>query len=397
MMNFRYRAKKNDEIVTGYIKAIDASDAASRLEYRGMIVIELSEQIDRNALAASSLDMSLYKTMFSVKEKLDFFSNFEALYKSGTPLLEIFDIISSSAISKNVRTVGYRISEEIRNGHSLKSAMTPFALVLGKEYTALICAGEKSGKLNEVLFDIVKSIKTEQEIKDKVVSAVTYPACVFTFAIIIFIFFKTFIFKMFEKMSEGMSQETMISLLIMSLIKVAVIVLILAVVVFFVIKSKILNAKLKKILFSLPIFSKLYEEFSFQNFFTILSLAYDSGIPTVDAVALAVGGMKIDDIRIKLHKSVKMLSSGSEITTALMVSGVFSKFAISQISTGEKTGELGKMLKMVAKDYERKLEVQIGIITKLIEPFILVFVGILVAYIIYSAYTKYYQGILEMF
>ena len=397
MINFRYRAKKNDEIVTGNIKAIDANDAVKKLEYRGLIVIELSEQVDRDSLAVLNENMSIYKTMLSVKEKLDFFSNFEALYSSGIPIREIFDNISSSAINMNVRAVSYQIFQDVQKGRTLQEAMSPFSLALGKEYIALVCAGEKSGKLNEVLFDIVKNIKNEQEIKDKVISAITYPSCVFVFAIIIFMFFKIFILKVFEKMGDGITQEAVISLFIISLVKVAIILLVLAIIIFFVIKSKLIRAKLKNFILSLPVFSKLYEEFSFQNFFSILSLAYDSGIPTIEATALAVGGIKINSIRMKLHKSVKMLSSGSEITTAFMVAGVFSKFAISQISNGEKSGELGKTMKIVANDYEKKLEMQIGIITKLMEPFILIFIGIMVAYIIYSAYTKYYQGIIEMF
>ena len=396
MSNFHYKAKKKNEIISGNINADDASSAATKLERRGLIVLELSEE-SMDADYFFLQDAYTKDLLFSIKEKKEFFNSFYFQYKSGLSIHEVFRTISASSASKNVRELSLSVLRIIERGNSLEEALMPFSKALGKEYTLLVCSGEKSGKLNEVLKSIIQNIAREEDIKSNIISAITYPAFISTFAIIIFLFFRTFIFKVFDKMADGLSQEQIIMMLISSVIQIAVILIILTVGIIIAINNKTLKRKIIYFITKLPIISKLAKEYYFQNFFTILSLAYEAGIPIIDAVAMASGVIKTINIKSKIRKSVQMISQGCEVTTAFMVAGIFSKFAISQISAGEKSGELDKMFKTVAYDYEKKLETEIKVITKLMEPIIMIFIGIMVLYILYTGYNKYYSSLANMY
>ena len=126
-------------------------------------------------------------------------------------------------------------------------------------------------------------------------------------------------------------------------------------------------------------------------------MAYEAGVPAVESVSLANTVMQLNEIKNKIAKSVQMINQGCKITTALGVANVFSEYAISQVSAGENAGELDKMFKTVAFDYEQRLTGRIKLFTKLLEPGILIFMAIFIAHIAINAYNKYYSGLFSMF
>ena len=126
-------------------------------------------------------------------------------------------------------------------------------------------------------------------------------------------------------------------------------------------------------------------------------MAYDSGISAGESVNLANSVINIKEINAKIKKSADMILNGCKAGTALNVAGVFSSYAISQVSSGEEAGELDKTLRIIAKDYENKLDTSLKVIMKLVEPILLIFVGILVLNIVVTAYKEYYSGLMSMF
>ena len=129
------------------------------------------------------------------------------------------------------------------------------------------------------------------------------------------------------------------------------------------------------------------------NFFSIFGLAYQSGIPVQDALSLAISVVDSTFIKLRLRDALKMLTKGCDVTTAFNVTGVFSPFALSQISAGEKSGELDKMSMIIANDYEKKLDGQIAMFLKMLGPLSLIFVGFIVLYVAYKGYTGYYNAL----
>lgn len=335
--------------------------------------------------------------ILSLSEKKEFFNSFYYQYKSGIPITDIFNIIANASSSKKLRDICLAVSYKIdKTGYSLKESLMPFSKAIGKAYTMLVIAGEESGKLENIIEDILKNIKKEEDIKNSLIASLTYPVCMFFFAIAVLLFFKFFVFQVFNSMAEGISPDNINFLLFSAILKILIIFVIIFSGIIFIMKNKKIKKSFINTIFNLPIFSKLMRHYYFQNFFTILALAYNAGVPMIECIDLANSSIGIKSINKKINISIQKISKGCEIIKALSSTQLFSAYAISQISSGEKSGNLDKTFKIIASDYEQKLQTSISIILKLIEPIMITFVGILVFYVAYSAYTKYYNGIFSM-
>ena len=178
MSNYSYKAKNQyNEIIQGSINAQNITDAAVKLENQGYVVLEIKEfnEIKKHYVSSSFKNYNNSLKPFSLQEKKDFISSFYSLYKSGLSVNEIFSSILNSSKNPNIKEFCARISHKTEKGYSLKEAIKNNRNILGNAYTALICAGEESGKLDKVLNNLIRNLEREEEIKNKIISAVSYP------------------------------------------------------------------------------------------------------------------------------------------------------------------------------------------------------------------------------
>ena len=198
-------------------------------------------------------------------------------------------------------------------------------------------------------------------------------------------------------MGEGISFCTMRTIFLIAIVKMFVVYAILFGVVFYIYKNKNIQRRVCEFLFRFPFLSALVKNYTFANFFSVMGLSYKAGIPADRAVELANSVVKIPNIKRNIDTAVKMISQGCEITTAFGVAKVFSSFAMSQISAGEKAGELDKMCGIVSEHYEKQLEEKLDVLMKLLPPIFLVAVAVLVGYIAVQAYATYFGKIFSSF
>ena len=271
----------------------------------------------------------------------------------------------------------------------------PLENSLGVAYTSLIVAGEHSGQLENVLLNIIKNINREEEIKSNLFSSLTYPVAVLALALFVFLLFKFCLLKIYAMMGEGITYCTIKTLVITAMIKIFIIYAIIGGVVLFICKNKKILRKLLEFISKLPFISPLVKNYSFANFFSVMGLSYMAGITASKSVELANSVISIESIKKNIAKAAKMISKGCEVTTAFGVAKVFSSFAMSQISAGEKAGELDKMCLIVSNNYEKQLETSLKVLMKMLPLFALGFVGVIVGYVVCTAYSTYYSGLLN--
>ena len=396
MAKFYYKAKDNNaNLTSGHINALSISDAAIKLEQKGLIVLEINEEMQLLATNTSFENAKKVseKYVFKIKEKLEFFNSFYFMYKSGLSVSQIFASMYSE--SRNPSSIGlcYSVSKKIEKGRTLEEAFQGYSNALGLAYTSLIIAGEHSGKLDVVLLSIIKNIKREQEIKDNLISSLTYPACILALALFVFLLFKFCLLKIYSMMGQGLSFCAIKNIFIVGIIKIAIIFGILIGAIIFVLKNRIILKKLIDFICTLPFFSGLIKNYSFANFFSVMGLAYASGIPAYKTVELANSVVISPNIKKNISNAVKMITKGCEITTAFGVAKVFSSFAMSQISAGEKAGELDKMCAIISENYEKELELSLSIMMKLLQPITIGLIAVMVGYILVQAYTTYYGAL----
>ncbi len=397
MARFFYRVKnKQNKISQGYIEALSMPDAAEKLTKKGYIILEIKQEFE-SSFNKNKVNLSDSILPFSLQEKKEFFNSFYFLYKSALPVLDIFRSISNSSTKQQVKLFASYIVKKIEKGKSLKEAMANYSNVLGKAYTALIVAGEQAGKLDEILSDILINIKREEEIKSNLIGKLTYPTCIFFMAIAVALLFKFFILKAFSLMGTGVCFSALIMLFITAIIKIVVIFAVFLALGFYIYKTKKLFNKFISFILNIRIFGNLMKCYYFLNFFSVFSLAYSAGITSAESINLSASVINVPEINNKLKKAENMVYNGCEVATALGVTGLFSSYAMSQITAGEKAGELDKMLKTVALDYKNKLEVSMNVFLQVVEPIMLIFVGIIVAMVAINGYKAYFGSLFSMF
>ena len=398
MNRYFYKAKnKTGAVVDGSINAFSISDAAKRLESKGFIVLEINEEVGLSSRNIANVAKITPETVFTLIEKKEFFNSFYFQYKSGLSILEIFKAIFASSKNPNIRALCLHVLTKIEKGCTLSEAFERYSNALGLAYTKLICAGELTGKLESVLSNIIENIKKEEAYKEKLVSSLTYPAILLVMAISVMILFNSFVFKVFDSMGDGITSCVIAKLAITAIVQILIFLAIVFGIFLYLKFNEKARSKFLNTVSNIKLISVFIKDYYFQNFFVVLSLAYEAGVPAVESVSLANTVMQLKDIKQKIAKSVQMINQGCKITTAFGVASVFSEYAISQVSAGENAGELDKMFKTVAFDYEQKLTGRIKLFTKLLEPGMLIVMAIFIAHIAINAYNKYYNGIFSMF
>ena len=392
MASFFYKVKNVDsKIEQGYIDAVSLTDAALKLEQRGFIVLEIKEESSSSQIYSSNyLDMSFSKKMvLSVQEKKEFFNSFYFLYKSGYSIMQVFDSMYNSSKNKKIKALCSKILKGINQGRSLKESMKNCSNALGMAYTMLVVAGEESGQLENILFDIIKNITMQEKVKNDIISKVTYPASMFLLAIFVGLLFKTFIIEIFNSRAAG-GDACIKSIAISACLKIGFVFLIIGGIIFVLYKKKNLLAKIFSTLFAFGPIANLIKNYNYSNFFSVLSLSYAAGLTGAESLYLSNTVVKLPNVAHRLKKAADRVQQGCELTTALGATSLFTEYAISQVSAGEKAGELEKMLKAVAFDYEARLKVSLNVMLKLLEPLMIAFVGLIVLYVAVNVYKAYY-------
>ena len=388
MAYFIFKVKNSKgEIIQDSFYAENLSDAASKLEQKGYTLLEIKEKNNEN-LSAEVLNMNYSDKMhLSIHEKKAFFSAFHSLYKSGHSTFEVFNLIYSSTPNAKIKSLCAKILQGVRKGYSLKESMKPCSTALSKAYTMLVVAGEESGKLEETLSGIVENIVIQEKVKNDIISKATYPVIIFCLAILVALLFKTFVLEIFTAKIMGTNVSIFV-IVIKSCIQILLTFGILGGIVFALYKNKSFMSKLVSKLSSIEPFKSLIRNYAYSNYFSVLSLSYSAGLPLSESLYLSSSVVNLPDATRQLCQVAPRVQQGCELTTALGATMLFSDYAMSQISTGEKSGELEKSLSAIAYDYASKLRVALDVMLKFLEPLMIIFVGIIALIVLLYGFNQ---------
>ena len=186
-------------------------------------------------------------------------------------------------------------------------------------------------------------------------------------------------------------------LLVTAIIKIIVVFAVLISSVIYLCKNRSAASKVRSFFAGFGPVANMIKNFYFANYFYVMALSYEAGVPLTEAVNLSNSVINVSSYKRILAKASNMVQKGCKVTAALASTGLFSDYAISQISAGEEAGKLDIMFKNVAFDYENKLDLAIKVMLKLVEPMMMVIIGIFVAVIVVKGYNAYYKAIFSMF
>ena len=324
---------------------------------------------------------------------------FNTLIKAGLPILRAIDLLATRASSPKLRPILMQIRDRVREGKSLSEAVDE-AGVFSKVYSTAILAGEKSGNLSGVLEYYIAYQKVSTGVRKKIAAALVYPTLLVVAATCIVTYLVTFVVPKFGMLYRDLGVElpaptrVLIAITIDYRLYILGFVALLALGVmgiFFWSRSEEGGVAFDRIKFRVPVIGPTLLKFQVAQFCRTLATLLTGGTPLVAALATASESIGSRLVKGTVAQATQMVREGESLHGALSANRVMPEMALDMIEVGESSGALAPMLNSVAEFFEEEVTLKLGAMVSLIEPLILIFMGLFVAFILISLYLPIFS------
>ncbi len=406
MIKYAYQAKKNTgEAIEGIVEAVSKEEAIEKLSLIGILPVSIEEQskhLDHqgapniNCSNSRAVESKIYffaKQGGKIKSRqITIFSRqLASLLKSGVPILSAINIISEQSDTPYLKYVLKNISNAVKDGATFSSALGSYPHIFSALYVALVRSGEESGTLAVALLRIADYRVKQEEIISRIRMSLAYPLLMAVVGIGTIIFMLTFVMPrlmgIFVNLGEKLPLPTRI---LISLSQGLVhwwfwIILVLVMISLFIARQvKTESGKLAFSLFKLhlPIFGKLILKAELARFSRTFELLIKNGVSILRAIDVAIPVLENEIIKRQLKQSYKELEQGGFFGKSLKNLKIFPLFMSNLISVGEESGRLDEALAEIADSYEHDTDEAIKIMSSLIEPLMILGMGLIVGFIV---------------
>jgi type IV pilus assembly protein PilC len=375
----------------------DAQSIRQDLQRKGMHVFEVRP---RRAVAAFTMPGRRRRRRISVQRFLVFNQELAALLAAGLPLLQTLELMLERMRDPVFRQVLTDVRERVASGEELSAAFEAHGDLFPRLYPSSLKAGERSGDLEKVIRRFVRYLQLMLEARKKVVSALVYPVVLVFLSAAMIGVMTVWVVPKFAVFYADLEAElpllTRITLGIGNTarqywlpITVAVAVAVWALRQWGQTASgriAIDHAKLR-----LPILGPVFHRFGASEFTRSLATLLDGGLPLVPSLEIATGAVGNAWLRDRLSPTMQRVREGKALHAALEQTGALEDIAIDLVKVGETTGALGTMLTNVSDFLDQEVEIRMGRLLTLVEPLMLVFMGVIVALLLVSVYLPMFS------
>lgn len=395
---YSYRVRdRQGKIISGKLEAENETAVSQKLRDMGYFIIGVEEE----KVPITKKEIHILKPKVKSKEVTVFTRQFATMINAGLPLVKCLSILSEQTESPVLTEVIADVQHEVEMGRSLSEAMSKHPEVFKDLYTSMVRAGEIGGVLDDVLLRIATTLENEDEIRRRIKSAMTYPAAMLAISILLLFVMLIFVVPIFEKMFRDMGASlpfltkivVNVSHFLASLKGVA---LFIAVIIGFVLLRRWLKTpagrrKLDALKLKLPVFGTLFHKMALSRFSRTLGTLVASGVPILQALEITsntVGNVLVAEAVDNVRAGVK---EGDSIARPLGQSPLFPPMVTQMLAIGEETGALDTMLNKVSDFYDSEVAATVDALTSLLEPLLIVFLGVVVGTIVVSLYMPIFS------
>jgi type IV pilus assembly protein PilC len=377
----------------GEMEAPDEGNVRTHLRQQNVIPTKVTAK-------GKEVSFSLGKQKVKQKDVAVFTRQLATMIDAGLPLVQSLDILSIQQENKTFKEVIKNIKEQVEGGSTFAGALAKHPKTFDELYTNLVVAGEEGGILDNVLNRLAIYIEKAEALKKKVKSALVYPSTIVFVAIVVVIILMIFVIPVFDKMFASMGHTlplpTIIVITISKLMKKYILLFIVALVVFLYMFKRYYSTekgkfKIDTLILKLPVFGILFRKVATARFSRTLSTLITSGVPILEGLTITSKTAGNKPIEYAIMKARASISEGETIAEPLARSEVFPPMVTQMIAVGESTGSLDSMLTKIADFYEEEVDVAIATLTSLLEPFLMVFLGVTVGGIVIAMYLPIFK------
>jgi len=398
MATFAYVGRtKSGAVKKGELSAKTRDEAVDQLRKQSVVVTSLQEKSGAGGFKLS------FGSGLTDKDLVVFTRQFGTMINAGLPLVQCLEILSTQSENKVLREAIGEVKTQVEAGSTFSDALRRHPKVFDDLYVNLVHAGEVGGLLDTILTRLAKYIEKAMKLKGQIKSAMVYPATIMGVAVVVIVILMLFVIPIFAKMFLDLSGgkvalpgPTQI-VIDASNFFVGYWYVMLGAVVGTVVGIKKYYGTVQgrmvidKLLLKIPVVGDLIRKASVAKFTRTLGTLLSSGVPLLDGMSICAktSGNKV--IEETLFNARTSISGGKTIADPLAASGVFPKMVTHMIAVGESTGALDAMLGKIADFYEDEVDQAVASLTALLEPMMMVFLGIVIGFIVIAMYLPIFK------
>jgi type IV pilus assembly protein PilC len=340
------------------------------------------------------------KQRITDRDLIVFTRQFSTMVDAGLPIVQCLDILGKQMDNKTFGEIVLEVKSTIESGGDLSEALRKHPKVFDTLYANLVEAGEAGGILDIILRKLAEYIEKAAALKKKVKSAMVYPAVIITVAVGVVTFLMIFVIPAFATMFAGAGQElpgpTAIVMAISDFFRTKWYYIFGGITALILFVKKLYGTERGRLiidrnLLKLPIVGLLIRKVSVAKFSRTLGTLVSSGVPIIEALEICArtAGNKV--VENAVIKTIVAIKEGESIAAPIAREGVFPPMVIQMIDVGENSGQLDKMLTKIADFYDEEVDTAVQNLTALLEPALMVFLGIIVGFIVVAMYLPIFK------
>jgi type IV pilus assembly protein PilC len=334
------------------------------------------------------------------REVVIFTRQFSTMVNAGLPLVQCLDILSKQAEGAKFRAVITSVMHDVEAGSTLAEALGRHPSVFDSLFSNMVDAGEAGGILDGILLRLAGYLEAAENLKRKVKSAMTYPTVVLTVAVGATTFMLLFIIptfaRIFKDFGGQLPMPTRIVMMMSDFLKgywwaLGGAIAMIAIGTRRYYKTSAGRLQIDRLLLRIPVLGEVLRKASIARFTRTLGTMIASGVPILTALDITArtAGNKVIEMAIMATK--ESIGEGETIAAPLRESKVFPPMVVQMISVGEETGALDKMLDKIASFYDEEVNVAVDTLTSIIEPIMIVVMGLIVGGMVIAMYLPMFK------
>jgi type IV pilus assembly protein PilC len=380
-------------------KGVQTSDSVDQLRASirkdGVILVKATEKKEQKAAPRASRSKKVKKAQIGI-----FTRQLATMITAGLPLVQSLDILSNQLESATLRAITRTIKEKIEGGARFAETLRDYPNSFDDLYVSLVVAGEEGGMLDSILARLSNYIEKSEKLKKKVKSALIYPSAIIVVAIGVVLVLLLFVIPVFEGMFSSFGRAlplpTQIAINLSKFVKGYILYAIPVVVALVFVGRRYYKTDngrrtIDRLMLKVPVIGLLLQKAAVARVTRTLSTLLTSGVSILESltiVAKTAGNRIIEDALITARSDI---SEGRSISDPLKESGAFPPMTVQMIQIGESTGALDSMLNKIADFYEEDVDTMVGNLTALLEPVLMVFLGVVLGALVIAMYLPIFQ------
>nr|BDT28059.1 type II secretion system inner membrane protein GspF [Bacteriovorax sp. HI3] len=381
---------KSGSEVKGTVNVEGLSAAKTRIRGMGIMLIEISEQTSGSVKKSGGIN---FGSAVSINDLALMTRQLATLLRAKIQVVEAFSALVDQTENPSLKITLSEIRQKVNEGSSLAKALSDYPKIFDNVYVNMVDAGEASGTLEVVLLKLADFTEGQVKLRNKVKGAMTYPMIMMgaggAMIGIIFIFVIPKLTRIFVSMKKELPLQTKICIWISNFLMNYWWLVILGLVGGWMLFKRYIStesgrSKYDALVLKLPVVGEIVTMVNVSRFCSTLATLLQSGVPIL--VSMKIVSNLISNVHMKkaIEDSRASVSEGASLTGPLVRSELFPPMVTHMIKLGEKSGELEPMLQIVSENYEDQVNSKLAGLTSILEPIMMVAMGLVVAFIIFS-------------